>query len=102
MSGQHFFMKLIPPRPTFGQDMTADERALMQEHIKYVGEAFNNGTVLIYGPVMGTQGAFGMAVLEMADAAEVQRFGDEDPSVKAGLNTFEFYPMKVAQARAKT
>ena len=102
MSDQHFFMKLIPPRPTFGEDMTAEERALMQQHVKYVGEAFNKGTVLIYGPVMSTDGAFGMAVLEMADAAEVQRFGDEDPSVKAGLNTFEFYPMKVAQARAKT
>jgi uncharacterized protein YciI len=102
MSGQHFFMKLIPPRPTFAQDMTTEERAVMQQHAKYVGEAFDKGTVLIYGPVMAAAGAFGMAVLEMADAAEVQEFGDEDPSVKSGLNTFEFYPMRVAQARGKT
>jgi hypothetical protein len=51
---------------------------------------------------MATAGAFSMTVLEMPDAAAVQSFGDEDPSVKAGLNTFEFYPMRVAQARAKT
>jgi hypothetical protein len=51
---------------------------------------------------MATAGAFGMAVLEMPDAAAVQRFGEEDPSVKAGLNTFEFCPMRVAQARSKT
>jgi uncharacterized protein len=102
MSGQHFFMKLTPPRPTFAQDMTAEERTLMQEHVNYVGEAFNKGTVLIYGPVMATAGGFGMAVLEMPDAAAVQRFGDEDPSVRAGLNTFEFYPMRVARARATT
>ncbi len=101
MNGQHFFMRL-PPRPTFAQDMTAEERALMQQHVDYVGEAFNKGRVLIYGPVMATAGPFGMAVLEMPDAAAVQRFGDEDPSVKAGLNTFEFYPMRVAQARANT
>jgi len=102
MSGQYFFMKLIPPRPTFAQDITAEERAVMQQHVSYVGEAFNKGTVLLYGPVMATAGAFGMAVLEMPDAAAVQRFGEEDPSVKAGLNTFEFYPMRVAQARSKT
>ncbi|MFZ0086910.1 MAG: YciI family protein [Candidatus Acidiferrales bacterium] len=102
MSPQHFFMKLIPPRPTFALDMTAEERALMQEHVKYVGEAFSKGKVLIYGPVMDTTGAFGMAVVEMSDAAEVQRFGEEDPSVKAGMNTFEFDPMRVGQARAKT
>ncbi|MGA7914970.1 MAG: YciI family protein [Candidatus Acidiferrales bacterium] len=102
MSKQHFFMKLIPPRPTFAQDMTAEERALMQQHVQYVGEAFSQGTVLIYGPVMGTAGAFGMAVLEMEDAAEVEKSLAEDPSVKAGLNTVEFYPMRVGQARAKT
>lgn len=102
MSKQHFFMKLIPPRPTFGQDMTAEERALMQQHVKYVGEAFSQGSVLIYGPVMATAGAFGMAVLEMNDAAEVQKFMAEDPSIKSGLNTFEFYPMQVGQARGKS
>jgi uncharacterized protein YciI len=84
VSGQYFFMKLIPPRRAFAQDMTAEERAVMQQHVNYVGEAFSKGTVLIYGPVMATAGAFGKAVPEMPDAAAVQRFGDEDPSVKAG------------------
>ncbi len=102
MSKRHFFMKLIPPWPTFGQDMTSDERALMQQHVKHVGEAFSKGSVLIYGPVMANAGAFGIAVLEMADAAEVQRFMAEDPSIKSGLNTFEFYPMQVGQARGKS
>jgi uncharacterized protein len=99
MSKQHFFMKLIPPRPTFAQDMTAEERDMMQQHVQYVGEAFKRGSVLIYGPVMAPEGAYGMAVLEMADAAEVQKYMAEDPSVKSGLNTFEFYPMRVGQAR---
>jgi hypothetical protein len=38
MSGQYFFMKLIPPRPTFAQDLTAEERAVMQLRVNYVGE----------------------------------------------------------------
>jgi uncharacterized protein len=92
-------MKLIPPRPTFAQDMTADERAVMHQHVQYVGEAFKQGSVLIYGPVPAPEGAYGMAVLEMADAAEVQNFLAGDPSIKSGLNTAEFYPTRVGQAR---
>ncbi len=102
MSKQHFFMKLIPPRPTFAQDMTAEERAVMQQHVQYVREAFKQGSVLIYGPVLAPEGAYGMAVLEMADAAEVQKYLAEDPSIKSGLNTFEFYPMRVGQARGSS
>jgi uncharacterized protein YciI len=99
MSKQHFYFKLVPPRATFGADMTAEERALMMEHLRYTREAFDAGRVLIYGPVMASGGAFGMAVVEMKDAAEVQKFGDEDPSVKAGMNKFEFCPMRVGAAR---
>jgi len=99
MSKQHFYFKLIPPRPTFGADVTAEERALMQQHLTYAREAFDAGKPLIYGPVMASDGAFGFAVLEMNDAAEVQKFGEEDPSIKAGMNTFEFYPMRVGAAR---
>jgi len=99
MSKQHFYFKLIPPRPTFGADMTVEERALMQQHVAFTRAAFDTGKILIYGPVMASAGAFGIAILEMDDAAEVQRFGEEDPSIKAGMNTFEFCPMRVGAAR---
>ena len=99
MSKQHFYFKLIPPRVTFGADMTAEERVLMMEHLRYTREAFDAGKILIYGPVMASAGAFGVAVLEVEDAAEVQKFGEEDPSIKAGMNTFEFCPMKIGAAR---
>src|SRR5271170_2474283 len=99
MSKQHFYFTLIPPRATFGADMSAEERALMMEHVRYTREAFDAGKILIYGPVMASAGAFGVTVLEMEDAAAVQKFGDEDPSIKAGMNSFEFYPMRVGAAR---
>jgi uncharacterized protein len=99
MSKHHFYFKLIPPRATFAADITADERASMHEHARYLREVFDAGKILIYGPVMASGGAFGVAVLEMNDAAEVQKFGEEDPSIKAGMNTFEFYPMRVGAAR---
>lgn len=99
MSKQHFYFKLIPPRPTFAVDMTAEERALMMEHVRYTREAFDAGKILIYGPVLASTGGFGVAVLEMEDAAEVRKFGEEDPSIKAGMNTFEFCPMRIGAAR---
>jgi len=101
MSKQHYFFKLIPPRPTFPQDMTDDESRLMEAHSHYFDEHFAAGRLLLYGPVMATSGAFGLAVLEVESDAEARRFGEGDPSVIAGLNTFEICPMRVSAARAK-
>ena len=101
MNKQHYYCKLIPPRPTFPQDMTDEERLLMQQHALYCQEQFAAGKLLIYGPVMSPEGAFGLGVLEVADEAEAQQCWESDPSVRGGLNRFEFYPMQVAAARAK-
>lgn len=101
MAKQHYFGKLIPPRTTFPGDMSAAESALMAEHARYTREQFEAGKILIYGPVMAKGGAFGMAVLEVADEGEAQQFFENDPTVRAGMNRFEVHPMQVAAARAK-
>jgi hypothetical protein len=101
MSKQHFFCRLIPPRPTFPRDITPDEKHLMQEHARYTHEGFVAGKVLIYGPVRERGGTFGMAVFEASDEAEVRQFLENDPTVKAGLNRFEISPMMVGGARGK-
>jgi uncharacterized protein YciI len=101
MNKQHYYFKLIQPRPTFPQDMTDEESALMDEYGAYFQQQFEAGKVLLYGPVMAPNGAFGVGILEVADEAEVRHFGENDPSVRAGMNRFEFHPMRVANARAK-
>ena len=72
----------------------------MDEHGRYFQEHFAAGRILLYGPVMATNGAFGLAVLEVDSEEEAKRFGEGDPSV-AGLNRFQICPMLVAAARAK-
>jgi len=101
MAKQHYFFKLIPPRPSFIQDMSDDERRLMDEHGRYFQEHFELGTLLLYGPVMASGGAFGLGILEVDSERDARQFGEHDPSVRAGMNAFEIHPMRVSAARAK-
>jgi uncharacterized protein YciI len=101
MDKQHYLFKLIPPRPTFPQDMTDEEKILMNEHGVYFQRQFDAGKLLLYGPVMAPEGAFGLGILEVADEVEARQFGENDPSVRAGLNRWELYHMQVAGSRAK-
>jgi uncharacterized protein len=43
MAKKFFALKLILPRPTFAQDMTDEERSIMQEHIGFWMELMNKG-----------------------------------------------------------
>lgn len=73
----------------------------MDEHGRYFQERFEAGEILLFGPVLPASGAFGLAVLEVNTEVEARQFGEGDPTVKAGLNTFEIHPMRVSAARAK-
>lgn len=73
----------------------------MKEHGRYFQEHFTAGRVLLYGPVMANDGTFGVAILEVDDEAEALQFGESDPSVRAGLNTFEVHPMQIGGAQAQ-
>lgn len=95
----HFFYKLSPPRPTFIRDMTPDEAAMMQQHTAYLEPFMRDGKILLVGPVLNPQDGFGLAILEMDNAEEVKAFGENDPSVKSGMNTFEFHPFRLGFLR---
>jgi uncharacterized protein YciI len=90
----YFFMKLIPPRPTFAQDMTADERKIMDEHGAYWTDLQSKGFAIVFGPVIDPKGSWGMGVIEADDESQVQGFKENDPTVKAGTHAMEIYPMK--------
>ena len=94
-----YFVKLIPPRPTFATDMTDAEGKLMEQHADYWLAQFDKGKVLILGPVLDPKGAFGMVVIETATEAEARELAMNDPTVKAGLNRIEVSPMRVFRMR---
>jgi len=43
----------------------------------------------------------GLGILAVDSEQEARKFGEGDPSVRAGLNRFEIHPMRVSAARAK-
>lgn len=86
-----FLFRLIPPRADFAQTMTDAERKTMADHLTYWEQLMADGKVLVYGPVADPEGVWGMGVMRVADRAEVLEIGERDPSVSAGLNTFEVF-----------
>jgi uncharacterized protein YciI len=82
---KHYVLKSISCRPTFSQDMTQEERVVMNKHIAYWTDKLNNGTVLVFGPVFDKAGVYGIAIMGVEDESEVYISIEEDPAVKAGL-----------------
>src|SRR5262249_42705018 len=86
-----FLFRLIPPRDDFAQTMTAEEQQAMSQHMEYWQQLLNDGKVVVYGPVADPEGVWGIGVLRATDRAEVLAIGERDPSVAAGVNTFEVF-----------
>jgi uncharacterized protein YciI len=97
-----FFIRLIPPRTTFLQEMTDAERKLMAGHATYWKDLFDKGVCLFGGPVLDPKGAYGVLAVRAASEEEARAPIAADPSVKAGLNHFDVAEMRIAfLAKAK-
>jgi uncharacterized protein YciI len=88
---KHFALKLIPCRPTFAQDMTAEERAIMQQHVIYWKGLMDKGFVLVYGPVLDPKGIYGLGIVEADSEEEVNSFIANDPAIQ--INKYQVYQM---------
>jgi uncharacterized protein YciI len=86
-----YFFRLNPPRADFAQTMTPDEQRAMAEHMAYWQQLIDDGRVVVYGPVADPEGVWGMGVLRAAERAEALTIGERDPSVLAGVNTFDVF-----------
>jgi uncharacterized protein len=98
-----YLYKLVPPRPTFPQDMDETEAEIMQQHFAYWQQRVDEGSTLVYGPVADPAGAWGLAILqaESEEAARSTVLGD--PAIETRLGTFALYELLDAIAgRAAT
>ncbi|MHB1922389.1 MAG: YciI family protein [Chitinophagaceae bacterium] len=90
----YFFLKLLPPRPSFNQDMNQEEKTLMEQHFIYWKELQNQGKVIVFGPVLDPGGVYGVAIVVVDTEEEMRGFAAKDPVVKSGLMHIEFHPMR--------
>jgi uncharacterized protein YciI len=88
----HFFLKLIPCRPTFAHDMTGAERAIMGQHAAYLTGLMNQGVILVFGPVMDPAGPYGMAIAAAESEEQLRTLTAKDPATQ--LHHYEIYPMR--------
>jgi uncharacterized protein YciI len=91
---KHFVLKTIPPRPTFQQDMTEEERNIMKQHVAYWTDKADKGIAIVFGPVFDTKGGYGLGIVEVDNENQVHILIDDDPAVKSALLATEFYPMR--------
>lgn len=77
----YFLFRLLPPRPTFMQDMTPEELALMQAHGQYWRGHLATGKMLIFGPVVDANGGFGVGILRLSGPAEAGELTSNDPVI---------------------
>jgi uncharacterized protein YciI len=84
---KHFVIKLVGNRPTFPNDMTNDERAIMKAHSEYLKGKMKEGLVLIFGPVFDPKGVYGLGILAVDDEAQVKEIIANDPA--NALGTYE-------------
>ena len=92
----HYVYRLIPPRPTFHEDMSEEERAIMARHAEYWAGLVERGGVVVYGPVVDSTGSWGLGVVRAASRDEVVALAQADPAISSGMATFEIGAMLVA------
>ena len=95
-SPQQFFVRLFGTRAGWPDQMTPDEEKVMQDHFVYLKELTARKKVIVAGPCFDP--VFGLVILQTASEAEARELMDREPSVVAGVYTYELQPMRVSLA----
>ena len=86
-----------PPRPTFMDDSTPEEDAVMRAHFAYLAGLLEEDRLILAGPSLDPP--FGVIVFEAKSEDEARRLIAADPSVAAGLQTPELHPFRASLLR---
>jgi uncharacterized protein len=92
-----FLYRLLPPRPTFAQDMSAAEADVMQRHLAYWQDLLNRHVALAFGPVLHPEDPWGLGLLDLDDERAAREIGEGDPAVQTGTCRYELVPMELVR-----
>jgi uncharacterized protein YciI len=89
----YFFVKLIPPRPSFPSDMTESEAALMRLHGHYWQNLLDQGDVIAFGPVFDSAGPWGLGLIKADEEGAARALAESDPVIRTGCGfSFQLFP----------
>ena len=93
-----FLYRLLPPRPTFSQDMSPTEARVMERHVAYWQDLLHRDVAVAFGPVLHPEDPWGLGLLDLEDEQAAQAIARADPAVESGVCTYEVVPMQLVQA----
>ena len=94
-----FLYRLLPPRPSFPQDMSPEETDVMNRHLGYWQDLLDRKVALAFGPVLDPEGTWGLGLLDLDDEQAARAVGEDDPAVRSGTCTYEVVPMQLVRPR---
>jgi len=92
---QNYFVRLLGTRPGWPENMTEREQKIMEEHFLYLKQLTAARKVLMAGPCL-TNPPFGLIVLQVDSEAEAREIMSKEPSVVAGIHTYDMAPLVVS------
>jgi uncharacterized protein len=92
-----FLYRLLPPRPTFAQDMSPAEADVMGRHVAYWQDLLGRQVALAFGPVLDPEEPWGLGLLDLEDEQAARAIGASDPAVESGTCTYEVVPMQLVR-----
>ena len=81
----YFLYRLNSPRPTFAQDMSENEAAVMREHAVYWQNLAEKRIAIVVGPVLDPKGPWGVGIVEAENQKAVQAIVDNDPAMRGNI-----------------
>jgi uncharacterized protein len=97
MAAMAFLYRLLPPRPTFAQDMSSTEASTMERHVAYWQDLLNRSVALAFGPVLDRDDPWGLGLLDLDDEQAARDIAEGDPAVETRTCTYELVPMELVR-----
>ena len=97
-----FLYRLLPPRPSFAEDMSPEEAEVMGRHIGYWRDLLEREVAVAFGPVLDPDDPWGLGLLDLDEARDARAIGENDPAVQSGTCVYELVPMQLVRAHEAT
>lgn len=91
------YICFLRARPTFLDDATPDESAVISRHFAYLADLTRRGSVLLAGRTLDAP-PIGIVILQAPTPQDAQAIVAADPAVAAAVFTAELRPYRVALA----